>query len=507
MGMTDLNEHLGGAMSTEELPPGPQLAESMRSVGYSIETAIADIVDNSIAANATAITLEFSGLPKPMVSVLDNGLGMSKDELRTAMRLAGKSPYSERAKTDLGRFGLGLKTASFSQAKRLTVISKKLGMDACAAIWDLDTVEESNKWLLEWVDPKSLENRLVNKLLLSNSGTLVMWEKLDQVSSSQHNFDSEIREQAIRVSDHLGLVFHRFIDGPPNARVTFTLNGNQIEAVDPFFSRFQATQQKPTTEVELGNGTIRITPFILPHISQLSKSDAKALEAMRKRFKDSQGFYVYRGKRLISYGSWFRLNPKTELAKMARVRVDTPNSLDKDWKLGIMKSSVEPPPELRKVLSNLVPNIVGDSRRVVLRKGSRVSANSTPAWQFREIGPRLFSLEVNREHPLLLSLLAELTKDQAATLDLLVAQLESGIPSGELVSRLSSDQVFDSTSLSDQDLKELASKLMKRLRGVFSSDRETFEAIYKLEPFASDPFAREKLDTWNDSRMLEVSDD
>lgn len=491
-------------MPVEELPPEPQLVESMRSVGYSVETALADIVDNSISANATNVTLRFEGQPQPRVLVLDDGDGMTKDELRTAMKLAGKSPNSARKKHDLGRFGLGLKTASFSQAKRLTVISKTIDSDLSAACWDLDVIEQQNKWLLDWLDPSSIDSALVALLKEQNSGTLVVWEKLDQVSSSPSAFDAELRDQALRVRDHLGLVFHRFIDGPPGGRVSFTLNENAVEAIDPFFSRFQATQQKPTTEVELAGGTIVVTPFILPHVSQLSKSDAKALESLRNRFKDSQGFYVYRGKRLISHGSWFRLSPKTELAKMARVRVDTPNSLDKDWKLGIMKSSVEPPPELRRILANLVPNIIGDSRRVVLRRGAKAHSSSSPTWQFREIGPRLFALELNREHPLLASLVEMLSKDQVATLELLIEQIEAGIPSGELVSRLSSDQALGQEDLDMKDLDTTTAQLFERLRPRYGSVEEVIKIISNLEPYATNPIAQEKLRVWTEEVEKEV---
>lgn len=483
-------------MLTEELPPEPQLVESMRSVGYSVETALADIVDNSIAAHSSNIALRFEGHPRPRIFVLDDGDGMTKETLRTAMKLAGRSPNSERAKTDLGRFGLGLKTASFSQAKRLTVVSKTSNGDLSAACWDLDLIEEQNKWLLEWPDESTIDSDLSALLHKQKSGTLVLWEKLDQVSNTSITFDSELRDQAMRVRDHLGLVFHRFIEAPIRDRVSFTLNGNVVPAIDPFFSRFQATQQKPTTEVELAGGTIKVTPFILPHISQLSKSDAKALESIQKRFKDSQGFYVYRGKRLITYGSWFRLSPKTELAKMARVRVDTPNSLDKDWKLGIMKSSVEPPPELRRVLANLVPNIVGDSRRVVLRRGAKAPSSGVPTWQFREIAPRLFALELNRVHPLLTALIESLSKDQVATLQLFIEQIEAGIPTGELVSRLSSDQALGQDDPDMQELEVTTTQLFERLRPRYESVKEVFEIISNLEPYATNPIAQEKLREW-----------
>jgi hypothetical protein len=191
---------------------------------------------------------------------------------------------------------------------------------------------------------------------------------------------------------------------------------------------------------------------------------------------------------------------------MARVRVDTPNSLDKDWKLGIMKSSVEPPPELRKILANLVPNIVGDSKRVVLRRGAKVAASGTPAWQFREIGPNLFALEVNRDHPLLQALTEVLSKDQIATLDLFISQLEAGVPSEELVSRLSSDQAPGTNDLNEESLKDMARLLYSRLRSRYGSASEALETINNLEPFSTNPFARELLLAWSDQLEIEVAD-
>jgi hypothetical protein len=488
-------------MEQEELPPEAQLLESLRAVGYSLETAVADIVDNSISALATKIDLEFRGLPKPHLSILDNGEGMTKIELRIAMRLAGKSRSSDRTPADLGRFGLGLKTASFSQAKRLTVATKVRNGPIHVAVWDLDLIERENRWILQWIDPRDVDSDHLKVLEGRPSGTLVLWEQLDQVSSALKTFDAELRDQALRTSDHLALVFHRFIDAPKASRVSFTLNGQIVEAIDPFFSKMQATVKRPTTAVSLNNGTVEVTPFILPHISQLTKSDAKVLEAMRKRFKDSQGFYVYRGKRLISYGSWFRLSPKTELAKMARVRVDTPSSLDRDWKLGIMKSSVEPPPELRKVLARIVPNIVGDSRRVVMRKGSKLSNTADSAWAFREVGPKLFKLEVNREHPLLIALTSKLSEMQISSLDLYLGQIESGVPAVELLNRLSADQAFDSLEPDRNELQSLASRMMTELRGAFASPEHALDAVYQLEPFVSDPFAREALDTWREKLL------
>lgn len=483
----------------EELPPSPHLVESMRSIGYSVETAVADIIDNSLAAKAKSIEVEVVGLPKAHIAVLDDGNGMSKDALRDAMEFAGRPPSAERHESDLGRFGLGLKTASLSQARKLTVFSKEAGGPEFVACWDLDLISRRGRWVLLWPENVEFEGNILERFRAQDSGTLVIWQELDQVSTFSESFDSELRAQATLILDHLSLVFHRYLDGTLGSKTTIRFNGNAVEPIDPFFKKLQATQQKPTTQIELRNGTVSVTPYIIPHVSQLSKADAKALTKMRDRFRDSQGFYVYRAGRLITYGSWFRLAPKTEISKMARVQVDTPTSLDKEWQIGVMKSSVIPPPELRRHLSNLVPTIVGESKRVVLRKGS--GANSSSIWRFVEIGPKLFRVEINRQHPILDSLSKSLDKSQISSLDTLIGQLERTLPAEELISRLVADTTTIQPTWTEDDLRDLAVTLGKLFRQTTHSAAEVHQLILEAEPFASDSLAREKLNAW-ESELL-----
>ena len=108
------------------MPPyAPILMESTRSIGYSVEAAIADVIDNSIAAFATNVEVNFFPSSDPYICILDNGNGMTISELENAMQYGSKNPLDTRSENDLGRYGLGLKTASLSQCRKLTVISKK----------------------------------------------------------------------------------------------------------------------------------------------------------------------------------------------------------------------------------------------------------------------------------------------------------------------------------------------------------------------------------------------
>ena len=173
-------------MQCREIPPKPSsLIESIRSIGYSLSTALADVVDNSIAAQARVVKI-MSNLDAHdlKVGILDDGIGMTEEELLEAMTLGSQSPLVERAKFDLGRFGLGLKTASFSQCRILTVVTKSMGKTACAQ-WNLDHISSTNRWEVQipkdtkditWVDQ------------LDDKGTLVLWERLD---SSSGGGDSE----------------------------------------------------------------------------------------------------------------------------------------------------------------------------------------------------------------------------------------------------------------------------------------------------------------------------
>src|SRR5687768_16355260 len=106
----------------EVIPDARRHMRSLSDMGYDFAQAIADVVDNSIAAEATEvrIDIEFDG-DESWVRIADNGAGMRPEVLKEAMRYGANREYDE---DDLGKFGLGLKTASMSQCRRLTVASR-----------------------------------------------------------------------------------------------------------------------------------------------------------------------------------------------------------------------------------------------------------------------------------------------------------------------------------------------------------------------------------------------
>ncbi|NEJ40748.1 ATP-binding protein, partial [Rhizobium ruizarguesonis] len=223
-------------------------------------TALADIIDNSLASGASEIDLlADTSSDDPKIAILDNGQGMTFEELVAAMRPGSRNPLEERTGRDLGRFGLGLKTASFSQCRRLTVITVRKGVRS-AAIWDLDFVAERNKWLVQIPDP--LERHPWAEQL-GNQGTLVIWESLDRLAPKGERGDLVRALDLAR--EHLELVFHRFLTGERGwPRVRMRLNNRDLQPFDPFNQGNPATIIGPMEEFRSGVHTVTIQCFTLP---------------------------------------------------------------------------------------------------------------------------------------------------------------------------------------------------------------------------------------------------
>lgn len=369
-----------GLRRADATPHAAALIEGLRDLGYSLETAISDIIDNSITAGATRveiITETSSGNPR--IAILDNGEGMSEDELIAAMRPGSRNPLAARDEPDLGRFGLGLKSASFSQCRRLTVVTRKGGKTSIA-VWDLDDVAVRNEWSVQLPEDAADISEVD---LLGTQGTLVLWEKLDRLGGNLADNTvrrAEVINQRIAEAErHLRLVFHRFMETTKPLEIA--LNGRSLAPLDPFARTNPATIADPVEHLPLKHGCVEIQSYTLPHHKQMSNAAWEDLAGPEGHLK-SQGFYLYRGKRLILHGTWFGLCRQSELTKLSRVRIDIPNSMDADWKVDVKKSSAQLPPLVRDRLKRVIERIQGGSKRTYRSRGQRlVNQERLPLWQ------------------------------------------------------------------------------------------------------------------------------
>ncbi|MCI6846305.1 MAG: ATP-binding protein [Solobacterium sp.] len=422
------------------IPNAPILIESTRSIGYSFETALADIIDNSLSKKADRIDVYFDSL-EPFLAVIDNGTGMNRDELLDAMRYGSKSSLEERDQNDLGRFGLGMKTASLSQCRKLTVFSKKDGV-LTGACWDLDYIIEKNDWSLNVYDGEECSKYDVCEYLADrDSGTIVLWEKFDRLEESTVYFQKTFDTKISNARDHIALVFHRFInDENPKNRIKIYFNNDFVEGVDPFLTTNPATQPLNEQTITFNDEAIKVKPYILPYISKLTTKDKKQLGDISD-LRKTQGFYVYRNKRLIVWGTWFKLIKSHELSKLTRVRVDIPNSLDSIWNIDIKKSSAALPDSLKDRLKKIVESAVGKSANVYKYRGRKIEPDQlVHTWDI--INDRgKYSYKINKNTLLYKQLIEKLDQQGEAYLTSFIEMIENSFPYEDIYYRMGKNEV------------------------------------------------------------------
>lgn len=471
-------------MKTIDLPPfAPSLIESTRAIGYSLEAAIADIIDNSIAAQATSVDISFFPLDGAFISIMDNGLGMNSNELTCAMQYGSQNPLDARNEYDLGRFGLGLKTASLSQCRILTVASKKDGI-ITARKWDIDHVRKTGQWSLIVIEDDNELSQIPNidKLALLESGTLVVWQDLDRMRAGTIDFAKSMGRQIDIVREHLSLVFHRYISGEPGInKISININGIPVEASDPFLtSKSDQTMQEEVYKIQ--DSLIRVQPYILPHISKMNAKELKAAggtEGLRKL----QGFYVYRNKRLLVWGTWFRMMRKGELSKLARIRVDIPNTLDHLWTLDIKKSSAIPPEEVRENLVHVIDNIGSKSKLKFTRRGKvETDDSAVHLWNRMKAREGGYYYEINRQHPLVCAVSQDNGNDNKALFSLLT-QIERTLPLNQLYIDLNNDERIGNDKR--QEDSEIENALRNMLpEGLSANDKVIFlQSLKNIPPY------------------------
>lgn len=462
-------------------PRASVLVESMRDIGYSLETAVADVIDNSISAGATRIEI-LADTHAPAIGILDDGCGMSEQELIEAMRPGTRSPLDQRSPKDLGRFGLGLKTASFSQCRRVTVVSRTDGVLSCAR-WDLDDVALCDDWLIELPDNPS-EIRWSERI--GETGTLVLWEKLDRLAPAGDSQDNhaDLVERIDSTARHTELVFHRFISGEPGRKRTdFFLNGRQMKPFDPFNSGSVATQFMDAESFSLGGEEVLIQAVTLPHHNKVSRAEWERLAGPEGYLKN-QGFYLYRNRRLIIHGTWFGLARQTELTKLCRVRIDMPTGLDAEWKIDVKKASAQLPGPIRDRLRRIVERLGSGSRRAYTGRGARlVSDNRLPVWTRTQRSGHI-SYGLNDDHPAIAEFSLGLNPGQRARFSKVLGLIATSIPIDALIADVASgSEALVAQVLCGEDFVELINTTYNNLHsgGLAHDDIETM--LSSASPF------------------------
>lgn len=413
-----------------KIPPAKSLIFGLRCIGYNFSTALADIIDNSISAEARNIKV-FSNpdAKEPYVVIFDDGCGMGRKALENAMTLGSDKETKEDCELELGRFGLGLKSASFSQCLSLTVASKDCNR-INAMRYDLKKIEKTNEWKLDILDDDEIKLLPeIEKLIEVQSGTIVIWEQFDKIEESSKSFKDSFIATIGLAKQHIEFVFHRFYE-----KINFEFNGHRIEKRDPFLSGYTNSQEGRTQEILIDGNKIIVTPFVLPYANSLNEEQKKML-GNPKSIYDDQGFYIYRNKRLIIWGSWLHMNIRSEFNKLARVRIDIPSELDSMWMLDVKKSSAKIPDRIKEQLKISVKDSIIRSKREIKYPGKKEAEAEMPLWRRVEFHGGVVKYEINKEdNPIYTQLISILDEDQRKLLDAYLDKIEEFIPKGLIVS-------------------------------------------------------------------------
>lgn len=471
----------------ESIPFAPMLIESMRSLGYSFKSAIADLIDNSISAKANKINIKLFPGQNPYLIILDNGCGMNDKEIEEAMRYGSKNPLDKRNKEDLGRFGLGLKSASLSQCRKLTVISKK-NNKLFGYSWDIDYVIEKQSWILKGYSSDEINAfPEINLLKELKNGTYILLQNFDRVKESTNDLEKTLTRNMDDTIEHISLVFHRFID----EGLKILVNNYEVEGKDPFLLNNKRTQLRREQKIEINKSIITVKPYILPHISTLNKEDLKKVGG-KEKLRNEQGFYIYRNKRLIIWGTWFNLGRKDELSKLARVRVDIPNDLDYMWNIDVKKSSAKLPDIIKRNLYNAVYDSISNSENVHKYRGRRTSNNVNYLWERKDIRGNI-EYSIIREIPQLKLLKKSLNEQQNVILESLLKKLEESLPINALYIDACNGNVNQNVCENEEELYNDVMMQLEYAKEQKLDYKLFLNAFLKTEPYCNNKNLIEKI--------------
>jgi hypothetical protein len=391
---------VSGMTYTSVAPSAARLTESLRDIGYDFPTAVADIVDNSVDAGARRVEVEirFDGADS-WVSVADDGEGMGPRTLLEGLRFGTRRTY---ALGDLGRYGLGLKTASLSQCRSLTVVTRRRGSERTSArTVDLDVIAENDDWIV--FPPVADEHVARARAQVADGGTVVLWRALDRVLPERRPEGGWARRRveslAARTAEHLGVVFHRFLEGSLGEPLVITVNGSKVAPWNPFAPDEPARAELPPQRFELTvgevTGAVSLRCFVLPSRDQFSSPMEFERMSGPLNWNRQQGLYVYRAGRLVQYGGWFGIRGIDEHTKLARAALEFDADLDLVFNINVAKMRVTMPPQLRQLLERPINELcirADDAYRKTARHAVDAPAGRGPL-------PEQLALPLQREEP------------------------------------------------------------------------------------------------------------
>ena len=376
--------------TVEVLPSPRRLVEALRDVGYDFVGAVADLVDNSIAANATAVAIDVHwGGGDSWLRIADDGTGMDSRTVTEALRFGSERSYRP---DDLGKFGLGLKTASLSQCRTIYVASRMSEQIARmeARRFDLDRIIEDDEWRVEILVGADRPDELTTPLR-EHQGTVVLWSNLDRMFGSRiptgDRAQSSLWANVERLEQHLGMVFHRFLEGDlagtRRRPLTITLNGNPVRPWNPFAINEEHTQRLRQRDFDIAArgvaGVVSFEPYVLPTQAQFSSDTEFKRFSGPNSWNQQQGFYIYRANRMIQSGGWSRMRAPDEHTKYARVALDFFPELDAAFGINIAKMRVNFPPQLRERLKDPVEELIRIAKRAYSAKPAQPAGPAKPS--------------------------------------------------------------------------------------------------------------------------------
>lgn len=431
---------------SEDASPNPEyLIKSIAEQGYSLETSLADLMDNSISANAHKIEVLIDTDSEPFKLFLaDNGEGMTEKQLSANMQFPSNSPEESRHNLDLGRFGLGMKTASFSQTRKFTVLSKKKGDKKYhGRTWDVDYLRD-NGWKIiinpdeEVANIMYQYNRLsqdyLNKFEDFEANTIVVWDglyKFEDYLNEENRKDSLKKEVTEVTSDYLALVFHRFMERDLDP-LQIRINNTRVHPFNPFPEEEKDFRQIEPKQSAFRSDVIKIEGFVLP--SRAIAETKTGLTKWTTKYRglmDMEGLYIYRADRIILFGGWNGIVKKAPRLQLARLRVEVGNSVDHLLHLNVAKSQIVVPHELRNAFEDYILELKVEAEREYYNRGIRkFSGKKAP--DNIQLFDRSYSnkgsiLEVNNNFPLIKTLEDSMSEKQKSQLNLLLRMINTRV--------------------------------------------------------------------------------